>query len=30
MRLLVTKAISKGWLIKSSDIKSAFLQGRQI
>ena len=30
MRLLITTAMSKGWSIKSSDIKSAFLQGKEI
>ena len=30
MRLLITTAMSRGWSIKSSDIKSAFLQGKEI
>ena len=30
MKLLITTAMSRGWSIKSSDIKSAFLQGKEI
>ena len=30
MRLLITTAMSKGWSIKSSGIKSAFLRGKEI
>ena len=27
MRLFLTTAASKGWIVKTTDIKSAFLQG---
>ena len=30
MRLMIVTAISKGWILKSSDIKCAFLQGKEI
>ena len=30
MRILMSVAVSKGWTVKSTDIKSAFLQGKEI
>ena len=30
MRILMSVAVSKGWTVKATDIKSAFLQGKEI
>ena len=30
MRLMIAMAVSKGWKLKASDVKSAFLQGKDI
>ena len=30
MRILMSVAVSKGWTVKGTDMKSAFLQGKEI
>ena len=30
MRMLMSVTVSKGWTVKGTDIKSAFLQGKEI